>query len=95
MNNWKKHIKARDQRGRRKTSLSTLSSEDGLLLASAKIASSKAVRSSMALGITIKVIRDHEIVAISPDKSTKVLRKISGPTIDISSLKKGMILERK
>jgi len=72
-----------------------LSSEDGVLLASAKIASSKAVRSSIALGITIKVIRGHEIIAISPDKSIKVLRKISKPTIDISSLKKGMILERK
>jgi hypothetical protein len=95
MNNWKKHIKARDHRGRRKTPLSILSSEDGLLLASAKIASSKAVRSSMALGITIKVIRDHEIIAINPDKSIKVLRKISRPTIDVSSLRKGMVLERK
>jgi hypothetical protein len=65
-----------------------------VLLASAKIASSKAVRSSMALGITFKVIRGYEIIAISPDKSVKVLRKISKPTIDISSLRKGMILER-
>jgi hypothetical protein len=71
------------------------SNEDGLLLLSAKIASSKAVRSSMALGITIKVIRSNEIISISPDKSVKVLRKISRPTIDISALRKGMILERK
>ncbi len=71
------------------------SKEDGLLLSSAKIASSKAVRSSMALGITIKVIRSNEIISISPDKSVKVLRKISRPTIDISALRKGMILERK
>ena len=72
-----------------------LSSEDSILLASAKIASSKAVRSSTALGITIKVIKDHEIVAINPDKSIKILRKIPKPTIYITSLKKGMILERK
>ncbi|MBK7638752.1 MAG: hypothetical protein IPJ22_01485 [Bacteroidetes bacterium] len=72
-----------------------LSSEDSILLASAKIASSKAVRSSTALGITIKVIKDHEIVAINPDKSIKILRKIPKPTIDITSLRKGMILERK
>lgn len=69
--------------------------EDGVLLASAKVASSKAVRSSVALGITIKVIRDNEIIAISPDKSTKVIRKISKTTIDTSTLRKGMILERK
>ena len=68
-----------------------LSSEDSILLASAKIASSKAVRSSTALGITIKVIKDHEIVAINPDKSIKILRKIPKPTIDITSLRKGMI----
>lgn len=90
MKNWRRHIKNRDN-GRNFIS----SSEDGLLLASARIASSKAVRSSMALGITIKVIRNHEIVAISPDKSIRVIRQISKPTIDISSLRKGMILERK
>ena len=90
MKNWRRYIKDRDSR--RNT---FLSSEDGLLLASAKIASSKAVRSSIALGITIKVIRGHEIIAINPDNSIKVLRKISKPTLDISSLRKGMILERK
>ena len=58
-----------------------LSSEDSILLASAKIASSKAVRSSTALGITIKVIKDHEIVAINPDKTIKILRKIPKPTL--------------
>jgi subtilisin-like proprotein convertase family protein len=72
-----------------------ISTEDKVLLASAKIAASKAVRSSLALGITIKVIRDNEIIAISPDKTIKKLRKLSKSAIDISSLKKGMILERK
>ncbi|WP_329806539.1 hypothetical protein [Flavobacterium facile] len=83
-------------KNRRSINNSILSTkEDSVLLASAKIASSKAVRSSMALGITIKVIRSHEIISINPDASIQVLRKISKPTIDISSLKKGMILERK
>ncbi|MCG9879703.1 MAG: hypothetical protein MH472_03810 [Bacteroidia bacterium] len=90
MKNRRSHL---NNKGKRRNTI--LSSEDGLLLASAKIASSKAVRSSIALGITIKVIRGHEIIAISPDRSTKVLRKISKSTLDISSLKKGMILERK
>jgi hypothetical protein len=90
MKNWRRYIKDRDSKIN-----SNLSSEDSELLASAKLASSKAVRSSMALGITIKVIRGNEIIAINPDQSIKVLRKISKSTIDISSLKKGIILERK
>lgn len=88
----RKHIDANNN-SRKKVFLS--SKEDTILLDSAKIASSKAVRSSIALGITFKVILDHEIIAINPDKSIKVIRKISKPTIEISSLKKGMILERK
>lgn len=71
------------------------SKEDSALLDSARIASSKAIRSSMALGITIKVIRDHEIIAVNPDRSIKIIRKIAKPSIDVSALRKGMILERK
>lgn len=71
------------------------SKEDNALLDSARIASSKAIRSSMALGITIKVIRDHEIIAVNPDRSIKIIRKIAKPSIDVSALRKGMILERK
>jgi hypothetical protein len=72
-----------------------ITEEDGILLSSAKIASSKAVRSSRALGITRMVVRNNEIIAISPDNSIRVIRKISKSKIDISSLKKGSILERK
>ena len=71
------------------------SKEDSALLTSAKVASSKAIRSSRALGITIKIIRNQELIEISPDKSEKVLRKISKSSVDLSDLKKGMILERK
>lgn len=67
--------------------------EDSILLDAAKIASSKAVRSARALGITIKVIRDHEIIAVNPVKY-KVIRKILKLSINISALRKGMILER-
>ena len=91
MKNKRKHIKV----GSKRISTVFSSKEDVILLDSAKIASSKAVRSSIALGLTIKVIRNHQIIAINPDQSTKVLRNISKPTIDISSLRKGMILERK
>ena len=92
MNNRKKHKKIW---GIGATSRLSTSREDAILLASAKMASSKAVRSSMALGITIKAIKNHELIAISPDKSIKVLRRIAKPNVDISSLRKGMILDRK
>lgn len=69
--------------------------EDGVLLASARVASSKAVRSSRALGITIKIIRNQELIEVRPDKSEKVIRKIAKPNVDLSKLKKGMVLERK
>jgi Zn-dependent M28 family amino/carboxypeptidase len=91
MKNRRRHIGANNKR--RKVVLS--SKEDSVLLDSAKIASSKAIRSSMALGLTIKVIRNHEIIAVNPDRSIRFIRKISKPLIDISSLRKGMILERK
>ena len=71
------------------------STEDKALLESAKIASSKAVRSSTAMGITIKIIKNNKIIAISPDQSVKILRTISKSKIDTSGLKKGMFLERK
>ncbi len=89
-------IRRRDIKARSKRR-STISSsrEDSVLLDAARIASSKAVRSSMALGLTIKIIRDYEIIAIKPDKSIRVLRKISKSSIDLSSLRKGIILERK
>ncbi|MDQ8014304.1 MAG: hypothetical protein REI96_17790 [Flavobacterium nitrogenifigens] len=69
--------------------------EDRIAIESANIASSKAVRISKALGITIKVIRNHQIIEINADGTKNVLRKISKPSIDLSSLRKGMILERK
>lgn len=91
MKNSRRHIGAHTKR--RKTMGS--SKEQSLLLDSAKIASSKAVRSAMALGLTIKIIRDHEIIAVNPDRSIEVIRKISMPSIDLSALRKGMVLERK
>jgi uncharacterized protein YajQ (UPF0234 family) len=69
--------------------------EESLMLDSAKYASSKAIRSSMALGLTIKYIKNKEIILLYPDKTMKVLRKIEGSNIDVSFLKKGMVLVRK
>jgi hypothetical protein len=69
--------------------------EEDILMEAAKIASSRAIRSSMALGLKIKVIRDREIIEINPDRSETVIGKIPNLPIDLSSLKKGMILQKK
>ena len=93
MRNRKNHLT--EKLHKNKTEKILISKDDAVLLSSARDASSKAIRSTIALGITYKVIRNHQIVAVNPDKTIKVLRKISKSTIDVSSLKKGMILERK
>lgn len=68
--------------------------EEKLLVKSAHEASSKAVRSSKALGLTIKFIENKSIVEVSP-KGRKVLRKTNSAEVDLSKLKKGMTLNRK
>lgn len=77
------------------SNLTSDSSEDKILLKSAQIASSNAIRISTALGLPIKVIRDNKIVIINPDKSEKVIKVLKKANIDISGLKKGIVLERK
>ncbi len=68
--------------------------EEKWLLKSARIASSKAIRSSIALGLTVKFIEDNSIVEVNP-KGRIILRKKTSNKIDLSKLKKGMILIRK
>ncbi len=80
---------------RNKLKKNNLSLDKKELLESAKIASSKAVRSSKALGLIIKVIKNHKIIEIHPDHSKNTIRSIPKPIIDLTSLKKGMVLKRK
>lgn len=75
-------------------SLIRRSEEDGLLLKAAKQASSKAIRSSFALGLTVKHIENQIIVETGP-KGSRVIRKIKSVNHDTSTLKKGMVLVRK
>lgn len=71
------------------------SKEDSILIKSAKSAASKAVRSSLALGLTVRFIKNNTILEIS-SKGRSVLKKQKvNDSIDISKYKKGMILERK
>lgn len=68
--------------------------EDKILIESAELASSKAMRTSTALGLTVKVIRDGKIISINSDKTEIVLRTLGKPKID-RPLAKGMILHKK
>lgn len=69
--------------------------EESLLVKSAKAASSKAVRSSLALGLTVKFIKDSSIVEVNPEGRNVLRKKATSNKVDLSKLKKGMILERK
>jgi hypothetical protein len=82
---------------KKKSSMRSLirrSKEDTLLLKAAKQASSKAIRSSFALGLSVKHIENQIIVETSPEGS-RVVRKIKPANHDTSTLKKGMVLVRK
>ncbi len=72
-----------------------IESEERLLVKSAKAASSKAVRSSLALGLTVKFIKDSAIIEVNPEGRNVVRKKTTNNKVDLSKLKKGMILERK
>lgn len=73
----------------------TSQNEEKLLIKSAKIASSKAVRSSIALGLTMKFIKNNSIIEVNPKGKNIIRKKSATHKVDLSKLKKGMILERK
>jgi uncharacterized protein (DUF1778 family) len=79
----------------KKKPVNKIDEEEKILLKSASIASSKAIRSSFALGLTIEVIKGNKVIEISPDKTEKVIRTIPKPANRLPGLKKGMILKRK
>ena len=69
--------------------------ENRKLIEIAKVASSKAIRSSVALGLTYIIIKDRQMIAISPDNTERVIESLPEPDVDLSGLKKGMILKLK
>lgn len=79
----------------RKAQVISAVSEENILIDSAKSASSKAIRSSKALGLSFKVIMGNKIISVNADQSEKVEREIPKSSVDISKLKKGMSLKRK
>ncbi len=77
-----------NKRGRR-------SKEDEILIKAARAASSKAIRTSKALGLTIQVIEGDQIISIGPGNERKVVGTIKKSTRDLSGLKKGVTLTKR
>ncbi|RYU97735.1 hypothetical protein [Emticicia agri] len=66
-----------------------------ILRKSALEGSRTAIRESIALGLTIKLISGNKLIEKTPDGKKRVLRKLERePGTDIE-LKKGMVLRRK
>ncbi len=69
--------------------------EEKVLIQSAEVAASKALRSSHALGLTVKIIRDNQIISVHPDKTETPGRTIVRRSVNIPNLKKGSVLKKK
>lgn len=69
--------------------------DDEKLMELISTASSKAVRSSYALGLPVQFIEDNDVIEVSAGGKRRVIKKIKRVEVDLSGLKKGMILKRK
>jgi uncharacterized protein (DUF1778 family) len=69
--------------------------EESILARAAKAAGWNVIQSSQALGLTIKIIRDHKIISVQPDKTEEVLRTLEKSSVDTSKLRKGSILAKR
>jgi len=61
----------------------------------AKAGSDKALRESRALGLTVKIIRNNEIIEILPDGEEKFIRKLETEPLKVKGIKKGTVLCKK
>ena len=66
-----------------------------ILQKSAKKGSDNANRTSKAMGLTVKLILNNEIIEKSPNGERKVLRKIKVISANRKGLKKGTVLCKK
>lgn len=69
--------------------------ERKILLEAAKEASQKAIREAKALGLTITIMRNNELIEKYPNGEEKVIEKITPVKINIKGLKKGVVLCKK
>jgi adenylate kinase len=61
----------------------------------AKAASKNAVRVSKAMGLSVKIISNNELIEELPNGEQKVIKKIHVASAKIKGLKKGTVLCRK
>jgi hypothetical protein len=66
-----------------------------ILKKSAKSGSDKAIRASKAMGLTIKLISNNEIIEKLPNGEQRVIREINVIPVNGKGLKKGTILCKK
>ena len=66
-----------------------------ILQKSAKKGSDKARRTSKAMGLTVKLISNNEIIEKLPNGERKVLRKLNVISTSRKGLKKGAVLYKK
>ena len=66
-----------------------------ILIKSAKRSTDKAIRTSKAMGLTMKFISNNEIIEKLPNGEQKVLRKLNAVSTNQKGLKKGTVLCRK
>ena len=82
-----------------KTNKKTIANQDDdelkILQKSAKEGSDKAKRTSKAMGLTVKLILNNEIIEKLPNGEQKALRKINNISINRKGLKKGTVLCKK
>lgn len=65
------------------------------LIKAAKEAGHNAVRNSRQHGLTIRIIKNHEIISVDPENNRKVVGKVRKAEHDFSGLKKGDKLVRR
>ena len=61
----------------------------------AKAGSDKALRISRAMGLTVTIIRNNEIIELSPNGEEKFIRKHEVLPLKVKGLKKGTVLCKK
>jgi len=75
-----------------KQKIHTDQTERELLLKSAKIATQRAKKISVALGLSIKSISKGQLIETLPNGEKRILKSIKKSTLGTSEIKKGTIL---
>jgi hypothetical protein len=61
----------------------------------ARVCSERALRESRVMGLTVKIIRNNQVIELYPDGSEKVVKTIEREPLKIKGLHKGSVLHLK